>query len=536
MNRFKLSRLTRLLRPWPWLVMIVTFDIIALLWPRDAATAVQNSLERSEHSVFLVVAEFGLRQEKRVVFRQVATGTCFRVGARQLVSNRHVFCPWTIGTVPDQIQQAIDENRQTGPGVSFFWRLWIYPNGAEVYRSREHFSDWLDEVTLEQCYYPPLWRTDGPAPSLRLAGAVYNGQKPKIVDDIAVLEIITAGKPEKFPPLKLDHSSLKILQPVATLGYPLAGKYESVCACAAGSGGSVRRVSDKNFLDLDLLSHPGNSGGPVLDANGRAVGVVYGNMALRNKGGVFPLPPPEHRVTFAIPASDVENFLWKLDTKSPVWEGLPALDFKARVTESLRLFWQGKSSQAYSHFFWTATCRSDPEFLAVAALFCGFNRGPAAALLSCRQSLAVYPEDKHARFIWLLLAAHDPNANLRQVAEPLLQLNELSGRREQFYHDAAVLLSDPEPSPAELPEDADARWEKSMSAFVQYLAQLRAAHQKDAVRELLEAWQAADLTEEDSILIAGELDLLRARRWISGEWRTAAPARFEKDLATGLVN
>ena len=119
------------------------------------------------------------------------------------------------------------------------------------------------------------------------------------------------------------------------------------------------------------------------------------------------------------------------------------------------------------------------------------------------------------------------------------EVEEYSNRlshRERFYHDAAYLLLGVKPQPSKSPARTDDRWEKSMRVYVRYLAQFRAAHQKEAVREILEAWRMADLTEEDSMLIARELDLLRARHWISGDWRPAAQRRFEKDHAASHEN
>jgi hypothetical protein len=382
--------------------------------------------------------------------------------------------------------------------------------------------------------YPPLWRTDGPAPTLRLTGAVYDEDPDDqhISSDIAVLDILPAGKPRKFPALWLNREPLKMLQPIATLGFPLAGKYESARISVAGSGGSVRRIADDRFLELDLLTHPGNSGGPVLDARGRVVGVVCANMMNEGGGGWFSFPSPEHHVSFAVPVSSAEDFLTRLDKGLAVWDGQPALGYGAKLKESLRMVWQGRTTQAHSHWYWTATSRSDPDFLAVDALFRHLNGDTAAAQRSCRQSLAVFPQDHHARFIWLLLAAGDPKANLRDIAAPLLQLKDTVIGRDKLYNHTARLLMGMKLPKAAPTNPQDERWEKSMLAYTRGLLQLRAGHQSESVREFLEAWRVADLTEEDSLLIARELDLLKSRRWITGDWRPSSLERFDKDCKT----
>lgn len=521
-----------------WAVVLGAIVFIVSFWRRDATAALQRNLERARPGVFLAVVEFGLRHDQQVVSREIASGTCFLVRGNRLVSNRHVFCPWSNSQFSEPIQEGFSEHRRAGTNLVFFSRLWIFPGGAAVYRDRSREADANEDAALEDLYYPPLWRTDGPAPTLRLAGAVYDDdpEDQHISNDIAVLEIQPAGKPGKFPPLKLNHEPLKLLQPVATLGYPLAGEFEAIHSSVAGSGGCVRRVADDRFLDLDLLTHPGNSGGPVLDAHGNVVGVVCANMMNRNGGGLFSFPSPEHHVTFAVPVVQVEDFLARLDQRTPVWDGLPALGFNDKLNESLRLVWQGRAAQAHSHFYWTATSRSDPDFLAIDALFRQLNGSTADALQRCRQSLAVYPADHHARFIWLLLAAHDPKANLRDIARPLLELNEASAGRASIYHYAAQLLLGKKAAKPARTTGWDERWEKSMSAYVRGLAQMRGGHQTETVREFLEAWRTADLTEEDSLLIARELDLLKARRWITGDWRASAQSRFRKDFAAAHEN
>ncbi len=528
-----------LLRRWAvWVIALSAVALAVIFWRHDSTAALQQNLERARPSVFLVVVEFSLRYDQKVVSRTVASGTCFLVQGNRLVSNRHVFCPWSNSDFDGPTQEVSTEYHKSGKNLVFFSRLWIYPGGAEVYRNRGGLAEAKEDAALEELFYPPLWRTDGPAPTLRLAGAVYDDD-PKdqhISNDIAVLEIQPAGKPGRFPPLKLNHAPLKLLQPVATLGFPLAGVFESARSSVAGSGGCVRRVVDDRHLDLDLLTHPGNSGGPVLDAQGDVVGVVCANMMNRNGGGLFSFPSPEHHVTFAVPVGQVEAFLARLDKRTPVWDGQPALGFSDKLNESLRLVWQGRAGQAHSYFYWTSTCRSDPDFLAIDALFRHLNGSPAAALKSCRQSLAIYPEKHHARFIWLLLAAHDPKANLGDIARPLLELKESADGRASIYRYAARLLLGKKVSRPAPTTGLPARWENSMSAYVLGLAHMRGGHQVEAVREFLDAWRTADLTEEDSLLLARELDLLKARHWIKGDWQVSAQSRFRKDFAAAHEN
>lgn len=94
--------------------------------------------------------------------------------------------------------------------------------------------------------------------------------------DVAVLAVETGGLPT------LDFSeSVEPRQPVAVLGYPEDGPYDVQSGRVRaeqrlrspdiyGAGTVIREV-----LSLRALVRPGNSGGPVVDTDGRVVGVVF---------------------------------------------------------------------------------------------------------------------------------------------------------------------------------------------------------------------------------------------------------------------
>jgi S1-C subfamily serine protease len=85
--------------------------------------------------------------------------------------------------------------------------------------------------------------------------------------DLAVLRIDTKG----LTPLPLgDSASLKDGQPVVALGNPQGLKHSVVSGVVSGR----REIDGRPMIQLAIPIEPGNSGGPVLDMDGRVRGLV----------------------------------------------------------------------------------------------------------------------------------------------------------------------------------------------------------------------------------------------------------------------
>ena len=123
--------------------------------------------------------------------------------------------------------------------------------------------------------------------------------------DLAVVQVDPAAAKEAgLTALELgDSGALVETQPLTAFGYPFgrwlaqeADEYPSI-SVSTGRVTSLRKTKGRlNLIQLDNALNPGNSGGPVLDDAGRAVGVVVAG--IRGSG-----------VNFAIPVSLVREFL-----------------------------------------------------------------------------------------------------------------------------------------------------------------------------------------------------------------------------------
>jgi hypothetical protein len=124
--------------------------------------------------------------------------------------------------------------------------------------------------------------------------------------DLAVLSITGAGLP--FIPLG-DSDVLELGQPVRVLGFPFgravevgrAGTQDAPAQASVSRGGvSALRAGDEGeprYIQTDASVNPGSSGGPMLDEDGYAVGVIC--MRLGRGSGVG----------FGIPINRVKDFL-----------------------------------------------------------------------------------------------------------------------------------------------------------------------------------------------------------------------------------
>jgi len=110
--------------------------------------------------------------------------------------------------------------------------------------------------------------------------------------DLALLRI----KVDRMPHLPLDDSDrVELAQDVRVVGYPLLGVLGETVKVSRGTiSGMVTREEGKLF-QIDASVNPGNSGGPLVDARGRVIGVASALLAGASIDSVG----------FAVPSQDV---------------------------------------------------------------------------------------------------------------------------------------------------------------------------------------------------------------------------------------
>ena len=129
--------------------------------------------------------------------------------------------------------------------------------------------------------------------------------------DLAVLRVTIAGGVPRVAGLVRERDAVERGDPVAMLGYPLGFDLPmdrvgaATVAAPTLTVGSVSKVLGA-ILQLDGYGAPGSSGSPVLDREGRVIGVVFGGQ--RESQG---------KIVYAVPAHVVARYLATLGLRLP---------------------------------------------------------------------------------------------------------------------------------------------------------------------------------------------------------------------------
>jgi hypothetical protein len=122
--------------------------------------------------------------------------------------------------------------------------------------------------------------------------------------DLAILKIASASG--EFVPLRVRGPRLG--EPMTAAGYPLGDLLGSGLKITTGVvSGLAGPEGDRGLFQLSAPIQPGNSGGPVIDADGALIGVTEGKLdevKVAAATGIFP-----QNVNFAVPVTVLASFL-----------------------------------------------------------------------------------------------------------------------------------------------------------------------------------------------------------------------------------
>ena len=149
--------------------------------------------------------------------------------------------------------------------------------------------------------------------------------------DLAVLEL--EDNPGDLSVISFsDSGDLRVGQWVLAFGSPLSEELSH--SVTSGIVSAVGRLSPgqgersvRNYVQTDAAINPGNSGGPLVDLNGRLVGI---NTAIATRTGGF------QGVGFAIPSNTVENVTQQLIAEGAVARGFLGVQYGPASTALIR--------------------------------------------------------------------------------------------------------------------------------------------------------------------------------------------------------
>jgi S1-C subfamily serine protease len=149
-------------------------------------------------------------------------------------------------------------------------------------------------------------------------------------NDLAVLQIDTTGSP--LTPIPMGESdSLRVGQFVVAIGNPF-GLERTLTVGVISALGRVIESPDNRFIgeiiQTDAAINPGNSGGPLLDLNGRVIGVNTAILSQASTG-----------IGFAVPVNTVRRVVPELIAQGRYphpWLGSSLLSLTPRWVDILR--------------------------------------------------------------------------------------------------------------------------------------------------------------------------------------------------------
>jgi S1-C subfamily serine protease len=156
-----------------------------------------------------------------------------------------------------------------------------------------------------------------------------------VSNDIAVLEITDDVSDEVIIPLALDDSSkLVVGEPAIAIGNPFGLSNTMTVGIISQTGRLLPNqegFSIPNVIQTDAAINPGNSGGPLLDLNGKVIGM---NTAIQTNTGEF------SGVGFAVPSNTIKKIVPILIQKGVYkhpWIGISGMNINSNVSDALDL-------------------------------------------------------------------------------------------------------------------------------------------------------------------------------------------------------
>ena len=430
----------------------------------DIESALETYASRYAGSVAFVMVQYRIRVDDMVVYSQTREGTAFLVdSAGYLLTNRHVACPWL---EDDTLFNIIKQIREVNKTPLFEYKLYLWFEGDSAFNQLVGIGAGKG---LEDIYDLGSAYRRGGDRRVSIAGVARppskTGQKIRapLQDDFAVLKINRV--PQGLLPLPLDRDfemeKLERLAPVIALGFPLGSRIQADVINVSVTRGHIRRTF-KNFFQVDTSIYKGNSGGPIIDKNGRVIGIasaVATDMAMAPMVVITPLSD----IGLVLPVTEAVTFIDELKAGRPKWNGVLDLSATDQISDIHDLALAGKWVEAQRQADQSLEGSNAPSLIMAAAImhYCNGDMAGAAGLLD--RALSIDQENYQARLLRALVEIGGRNGRESSSLKNLLSLDWRSPG--EFYGYLARLLSSREISENEM-EGWNLPSEKSWLHFI----------------------------------------------------------------------
>jgi S1-C subfamily serine protease len=388
---------------------------------RDAESTLETFANRYARSVGFVLVDYWLESEGETVFRNVAEGTAFLVDSEgYLLTSRHVVCPWL---EDPRFSGAIQYAQMRKIQVALNYRIYLWFEGARAFNPAGRM---IDSPDLTDIYFTEkAYSTDG-ALRVDISGVARPPVRARqllkspLKDDFAVIKIDQL--PEGLVPLPLDLEmdprKLPKLSRVIALGFPLGSRTQVDTVNASVVRGNVRRAFE-NMFQIDASLHGGNSGGPVIDARGKVIGIVAA-VAMDFTQGLVPIVTPVWDIGLILPITDAVQLLRDLKAGQAKWNGVIDFSTEGTLAKIRETASQGRWAEAMQMADEKLGRNPQPGMVAASGMLhfsSGDHRGARQRFI---QSLSMDPEDDQARLMLVLIdwltGSQDSRAHYQELA------------------------------------------------------------------------------------------------------------------------
>jgi len=532
-------------RVWGLAALVLVLFLVGLFaWfqLKDRGKEVRETLEnyanRYARSVAFLMVEYWLEADGQRVYRSAAEGTAFLVDQEgYLLTSRHVACPWL---EDPHFAGVVQQLRMQNLTPAFGSRLFLWFEGQRAFNRAGRMiesPDLTDFFFVENAF-----STEAP-PRLHIAGVARSTMHTRqlftspLKDDFAVLKIekVPAGL-EPIPlDLGMDPRKLPKLTRVIALGFPLGARTQADTVNVSVVEGNVRRTFE-NIFQIDASLHGGNSGGPVIDARGKTIGIVSA-VAMDFTQGLVPMITPVWDIGLILPITEAVRLVMDLKAGRAKWNGMIDFSQEATLAKIRDAASQGRWADATKLADESLVKSLQPALLTAAGVlhFCsGDSKGARQRFL---QSLSMDSEDNQARLMLMLI---DRLSGVREETgyrRELLQSDWRSSAEFQGY--LARVLEESLPL-----ESALKGWytpgEKSWLCYIGGWMRSQGGQIEEAEKLFQEAILSADPDSWEFLLsLAAQQELQKQRRKTlrtDQEWAeyTARAERFEKTKQESL--
>jgi len=234
--------------------------------------------------------------------------------------------------------------------------------------------------------------------------------------DICILKIDA----DNLPTVSLGNSNLiKPGDKIFTIGAPMGLEY----SISEGLMSGVRRRGGQKFLQLSAAISPGNSGGPLINAQGKVVGITSSGYSAASDA---------QNLNFAIPVNEVKKFI----TTNPK---LTMVDFASRIAKARALWFLSVKDQVEGNInaaiYNLQHCiNTDPTYIwayiDLSGIY-GETHMFDEAMAICKKAIAIAPDYP---MLWSNLASAYGNKGMLMEAIEAAKKATSINPDNSFYH------------------------------------------------------------------------------------------------------